>query len=1054
MLTKLLEYLNVREEERDQVLLMLGAGFFMGIFLATYTVVAESLFLNTLGDQLNKAFLISGAFGIVTTLLFSFAQNHIKFSNLTASTITTVVGLTTFFYIGYHFGPVAYQEPIIFGMFCMTGPITAVLLLSYWGIFGRLFNFRQSKRIIGWIDTGQLTAVILANLLIPVTAGLFKETDNYLIVCALSIIVSAIFFIVISFRFPLAKNDPSEFEPEVIRESSLVNVVKDPYTKLLSIFLIISMVMLILGQFTFQELIKVQFPDQLTLTKFLAFFNAAIFGLSFVMQTFVNDRIVGNYGIRVALMLLPVIVGFFALSATFSGLFFGYTPEMAPDTFVFFFLFVALIRLFNNMIRDSLENPMFKLLFIPLDSRSRFGIQSKVEGVINETGRLVAGALIFIFASLAIFQIVWMPIVLCVLAGLYFVIVHKLYIGYKAKIRGKLEAAQGSAEKLEQDTDRITKKLEAQLLGESPATSVFSYKLLEKLKPEDASRWVNMLIRNERPEVHDFAQRRMNEIKGLSVSDRYIIKYDMSRAQVSDKNLLTRSELELLIKSGGDITKSRLTKLSRSTNPGDRQYAAELLLHTISEENTSYLIELLGDSDPNVRNTAIKTSVKRSTPEVIRALIDNLGNPLYSNQAADALVIMGGKTLNILDTSFYRTGQSTQVLNQIVQIIGHIGGQHARDILWNKIDYPDKVVVSKVLLALGEAGFKASISQGPRIRYAIETDIGDITWNFCAIEELGNSGVAKDVKEALRGEIRNDIDHVYMLLAMLYDTRSIQLVKENIETGTVEGTAFAVELLDVFLSDQLKQRVIPAIDELSDQERIRRLEVFYPRMPLNEKLVLKFLINREFTQANRWTKACVLRQIGTEKVEEFNLDLIAQLFNPDPLINEMAAWALYQISPDAYKENLERLGYDIKRRMDAIIIPGIKNSKLSVFEKVQFYSELAIFKGTSGLALSFLADVSSETMLGAGESLVIDEKSNADFYVVIRGEVDYYQRTELRATFAQGQFIGEMLTVPGFLNSNILVAREGATLLRLGKDHLYELMAGNVKLADRVLEYV
>ncbi len=1054
MLNKLLAYLNVGEEERTQVLLMLGAGFFMGIFLATYSVVAESLFLSTLGDQLNKAFLLSGAFGIITTMVFAFFQNRIKFSNLTASTIISVVALTTFFYVGYHFGPREYQEPIIFGMFCMTGPIAAVLLLSYWGIFGRLFNFRQSKRIIGWIDTGQLTAVILANLLIPITSGIFKETDNYLIVCALSIIVSAIFFIVISFRYPLAKNDPSEFEKAVLKESSLINVVKDPYTKLLSIFLIISMVMLILGQFTFQELIKVQYPDQLDLTKFLAFFNAAIFGLSFVMQTFVNDRIVSNYGIRIALMLLPVIVGVFALSASFSGIFFGYTQEMAPNTFIYFFLFVALIRLFNNMIRDSLENPMFKLLFIPLDSRSRFGIQSKVEGVVSETGRLVAGALIFLFATLAFFKIVWMPVLLCVLTGLYFVIIHKLYIGYKAKIKGKLEAAQSSAEQVELGTDRITKKLEAQLLGDSAGTAVFSYKLLEKINPQHAARWVNMLIRNERPEVHDFAQRRMNEMKGLSVSDRYIIKYDLSKAQVSDKNLLSRAELEMLIKSGGDITKARLTKLTRSTQAGDRQYAAELLLHSVADENTSYLIELLNDSDTNVRNTAIKTSIKRSSPEVIRALIDNLSNPQFSNQAADALVVIGGKTLNVLDAAFYRTGQSTQVLNQIVQVIGHIGGQHARDILWNKIDYPDKVVVSKVLLALGEAEFKAGNAQGPRIRYAIENDIGDITWNFCAIEELGMNEGTRAVKDALRSEVSNDIDHVYMLLAMLYDARSIQLVKENIESGTVEGTAFAVELLDVFLSDQLKQRVIPTLDELSDQERIRRLEVFYPRIPLDEKLVLKFLINRDFTQTNRWTKACVLRQVGEEKIEDFTLDLIAQLFNPDPLIREMAAWALYQINPATYEENLERLGYEVKRQMDAIIQPGHAHPRLSIFDKVMFYSQLEIFKGTSGLAMSFLADWSSEVILGTGESMVIDEKTNTQFYVVYKGEVEYYQRGESKGSFIEGQFIGEMLSVPGYLNSNILVAREGATLLRLSKDHLYELMAANVKLADRVLEYV
>ena len=1054
MFDKLLEYLNVRPEERYQVLLMLGAGFFMGIFMATYSVVSESLFLNKLGDQLNRAFLLSGAFGIVATISFSFAQNRIKFSNLTTVTILLVVAITTFFYLGYHFGPAEYKDPIIFSMFCMTGPISAVLLLSYWGIFGRLFNFRQSKRIIGWIDTGALTATILANLLIPITKALFKATDNYLIVCVLAIIASAIHFIVISVRFPLAKNDPREFDKTVIEESSMTSVIRDPYTKLLSIFLVISMVMLILGQFTFQQLIKVQYPNQEDLTSFLAFFNAAIYGLCFIMQTFVNDRVVGNYGIRVALMLLPIVVGFFALSASFSGLVFGYTPEMAPNTFIYFFLFVALIRLFNNMIRDSLENPMFKLLFIPLDSRSRFGIQSKVEGVVNETGRLVAGALIFIFATLSFFQIVWMPIVLCILSGVYVVIIHNLYLGYKAKIKSKLEAAQNSAEQLEVGADRITKKLEVQLSSEVPATAVFSYKLLEKISPAGAGKWVNMLIRNESPETRDFAQRRMNEMKGLSVSDRYVIKYDIAKAQVSDKNLLTRSELEMMIKSGGDITKARIVKLARSQEAGDRQYAAELLLHTATDENTSYLIELLGDSDPYVRNTAIKTSVKKCTPEVIRALIENLGNPYYSNHASDSLMLIGGKGLNILDSAFYRTGQSTQVLNHIVQIIGHIGGQHAKDILWNKIDYPDKVVVSKVLLALGQAGFKAGNSQGPRIRYAIENDIGDIAWNFCSIEELGSNENSKAVIDALRTEIVNDNEHVYMLLGMLYDSRSIQLVKENIDSGTVEGTAFAVELLDVFLSDQLKQRVIPTVDELSDQERIRRLEVFYPRIPLDEKLVLKFLINREFTQTNRWTKACVLKQIGTDRIGEFQLDLIAQLFNPDLLIREMAGWALYQIDPNEYEEHVSRLGVDLKRQLDTVVKPENPQKQLSIFDKVMFYSSLEIFKGTSGLALSFLADWSTEDVLKAGEQLVIDEKSNTQFYVVYKGEVEYFQRGEFRGKFVEGQFIGEMLAVPGFLNSNILVAKDGATLLQLSKDHLYELMAENTKLADRVLDYV
>ena len=1053
MFQSLLAFLNVRPEERLQVMLMLGAGFFMGIFFATYSVVAESLFLSTLGGELNKAFLVSGVLGIVATLLFSFVQNRIKFSNLTTFSILFVVAITAFFYVGYHYGPEEYKKPIIFFMFCMTGPITAILLLSYWGIFGRLFNFKQSKRIIGWIDTGQLIAVILANILIPITASFFPSTDNYLIICCLSIMVSAVHFIVISYKFPLIKNDPKEFDASVVKETSMTKVLTDPYTKLLSLFLIISMVTLIFGQFTFQELIKVQYPNQRELTNFLAYFNGAIYGLSFMMQTFVNDKLVSNYGIRIALMLLPIVVGVFAISASFTGLVFGYTPEMAPTSFIYFFLFVALIRLFNNMIRDSLENPMFKLLFIPIDNRYRFGIQSKVEGVVNETGRFTAGILIFVFATLPFFKIVWMPILIGALIGSYFLVIQKLYTGYKAKIRSKLETTELSPEKLEIGYGQITHKLETRLLNEQPGVAVFSYKLLEKISPTNMSQWINSLIRNGKEETREYAQRKMNEMKGLSVSDRYVIRYDRAKSNVSDKNLLSKSELELIINSGGDITKSRILRLTRSHEPGDRQYAAELLLHTSSDENTSFLIELLNDPEPKVRYTAIKTSIKKNSPEVILALIENLSNPIYSNQAMSALILIGGKALSQLESSFYRSGQTTQILIRIVQIIGRIGGQRGKDLLWNKIDYPDKVVVSKVLLAMGEAGFKAGIAQISRIKFAIENDIGDISWNLSAVVELGNEGFAKEVKEAVRAEISNDIDHVYMLMAMLHDTRSIQLVKENIESGTVEGTAFAIELLDVFLSEQLKERVIPVLDELSEQDRIKKLEVFYPRIELDEKLVLKFLINRDFTQTNRWTKACVLRQIGLFKIQEFTLDLIAQLFNPDRLIREMAAWALYQLDPELYETNAGRLGHEIQRELDAVIKTG-EQVDLMLFDKILFLSSIKIFTGISGLSLSFLADIAEADLLKENDSLSLDERTNNNFYIVYAGEIDFFDKGVHQTVFKKGQFLGEMLSLSGFAKSNTLLAKEKSILLKLNKDLLYELLAENVKLADRILDYV
>ena len=88
--------------------------------------------------------------------------------------------------------------------------------------------------------------------------------------------------------------------------------------------------------------------------------------------------------------------------------------------------------------------------------------------------------------------------------------------------------------------------------------------------------------------------------------------------------------------------------------PNDRHYAAELLLHTSKDECTSFLMELLNDAEPKVRNTAIKTSIKKYNQEIINVIIENLGNPAFSNQAMNALVLIGPDTLTPLDGAFYR----------------------------------------------------------------------------------------------------------------------------------------------------------------------------------------------------------------------------------------------------------------------------------------------------------------------------------------------------------------------------------------------------------------
>ena len=125
-----------------------------------------------------------------------------------------------------------------------------------------------------------------------------------------------------------------------------------------------------------------------------------------------------------------------------------------------------------------------------------------------------------------------------------------------------------------------------------------------------------------------------------------------------------------------------------------------------------------------------------------------------------------------------------------------------------------------------------------------------------------------------------------------------------------------------------------------------------------------------------------------------------------------------------------------------------------VFEKILFYQHISFFEGIPGITLSFLADISDEVKLPTQHSLSIDEKFNNCFYVIYSGSVKYYVKGNYETDFNKGQFVGEMLSAPGFANTNLIVANEETVLLKINKDLFYELVSDNVRLADKVLEYI
>nr|WP_302180048.1 cyclic nucleotide-binding domain-containing protein [Chryseosolibacter indicus] len=124
------------------------------------------------------------------------------------------------------------------------------------------------------------------------------------------------------------------------------------------------------------------------------------------------------------------------------------------------------------------------------------------------------------------------------------------------------------------------------------------------------------------------------------------------------------------------------------------------------------------------------------------------------------------------------------------------------------------------------------------------------------------------------------------------------------------------------------------------------------------------------------------------------------------------------------------------------------------FDKVSFFQDRSIFNRVAGITLSYLADISEEFTLKDGETLILDDRLNNNFYLVIKGSINFFQHGRLVSGYNSGQFIGEMLAVPAFVNTSILIASTDSTVLKFNKDQFYELLADNANLADKVIELI
>lgn len=1061
MIQAFLKFLGGEEGEEKQMLLLLGKGFFMGILLATYQIGAETLFLSVLGDQwLDNAFFAAGAAGIVSTALFVFLQRKINYSTLVISSTFIILlfigGIRLAFeFIGYDDSITGEFQILPFVLFVMIGPVTSLVLLGFWGVFGRVFDLRASKRIIGGIDTGQLMATMIAFFSIPLlTATIINATYDLLFVSGLAALGVFIFTLLLAVNYNL-NSATKVMAGEEVEKISFFSLMKDKYLRLLSVFLIFSMGSAVFMDYTFLSATETMYPVEQDLANFLSFFSGLVIVFSFLIQSFVNDIIIGKFGLKIALMTMPLILILFTVGAIIVGHIFGY--EEKSSEYIMFFVLISAGKLFTAALKDALEQPAYKLFFLPLDIKIRFDIQTRIEGVVNEIAVFVAGAAQMALGLLVFFKLIHYSYFILLLAGGIIYLAGKLFDEYKQTLKKTLEkqkaGLQGEGKRNEFNTINI---LKSELESKDVDRVLNALKLFEELEPIEFEFALLDLLNHRSPILRTYAYERLGDRLCWEAVE--IIEKDLKTEGNEDVLKVAKGAYKVLKKAADfELTDVAIKELVRSTEAKDRERGAKLLAKASEERHITYIVELLRDINPSVRSAAMITAGKVKRPELWPILIENLHLSTYGNVAMSALKASGEASFHTVDTAFYKTGQYHATMLRILQVMGRIGGRGATELLWKKIDFPDRKIVSQLLLSLSYIGFVARDFQAARIKIAVEGEIGDIAWNIkSSLEIPEDDPLDKLIKEAVVEENVKNYDNIFMLLGMIYDPQSVRLARENIQNGTSESITFAVEMMDIFVEEELKPKLIPVMDELKVNERLLRLQNYYPPEDFEsyDDLLLQ-IINRDYNRINRYTKALAMFRFS-QLSNHVTADLIANLFNPDPLLLQTAAYVMYNINKDSYHEHTKRLRPTIKKELDKAILPPVfrhedeeYHQKLLLIERIIELKKIELFKAIPGELLTYFSENLEEVRVKLGSTIIREGDSGMEpMYIVLEGAIDIYEGDNKVAEREKGGVFGEKnITANDTFNFTAL-ARTECTLLLMRKEELLNLMSRHIEILD------
>jgi len=986
---------EVRKEETVGLAMMFAYSF---LAMTAYNIlkpVTRSAFIKDLGaDNLPYVLLASGV--IIGVLMTGYSWVVARLPRRSALAIiqllmaAVLVGFWFLFQTGAAWASAA---------FYVMGLLLGVLLISqFWTVANLVYDPRQAKRLFGFIGGGApLGGIVGSYVAIAYTERV--GTTNLLLVSGVLLVLSATLVWRIMWRTPV---DPSTVvlaeDEKGVKFTEAITLLRDSkHLQIIGLVISFAAVGAAIVEQQLNMAAQASKGQEATdaITVFLATVQLWTSTLGFVIQVWLTSKIHRYLGIGFALLVLPVSLGASAVVMLFNA------ALWAP----------GLARVLDTTLRYTVDKTTREILFLPLDADIKLKAKSFVDVTVDRGAKAIGALLLLVLVKPWGLGLDWQRLSYASLT----VMAVWIFMSFRAR-RGYLAAFRQSIERrnLQPTELRLAsadlstiETLVQELSHFEPVRVIYAIDMLESL--EKSSLVTPLLLYHESAQVRARALRAMGEAR-TEVSAGWIpqVRRALGDADAGVRAAALRAlgsiaredaaslARPLLADSDPRIRATAAVALASSSEPRDVNAAeatlAEIVLGAGDTSRTArvevaaalgeirdsrfqrLLIPLLHDEATAVADQAMESVRRAGAADFIfvPALVSLLRNRHLKGRARAVLVDYGEPVVDALAYFMADESEDPWVRRHIPSTLAMIESQKSVDVLTARLADRDGFLRYKVISALVRLRQSEKLTfPAPAVEENIVREARHFYEYLSMLQNLATAGqLTADplIAAALQQKMQRAKNRIYQLLALVYPPGDIAAAEWTLNYGESRNRASASEYLDNILTGMIRKMVMPIVEELPQDERVRRANVLIRTRPRDVEETLLNLINDD----DQVISAAAIDMVRQERVWTLSEDIEHVLAHRDVrdwYVFEAASWTLAE----------QRMPPDRRRALWREAIPAVV--------LVGQLRRLPLFASVSIDELFRIAAGSRQVRHEAGTTLLVERAIPEMLHVLLEGEV-------------------------------------------------------------------